>query len=115
MKKSDNASLDMDAARTQLEALRDEYQARIERINNQMANPPQDMAQDWNDQAKLHQNDDATYSLREEAQVQLAQVNHALARLASGEYGICEIGGEEIEAGRLQAMPQATRCLKHAE
>ena len=107
--------IDEAAARSTLETMQAEYQQRIDEITQRMSNPPADMAQDWSDQAKLHQNDDANYSLKAEAEAQLAQVRHALARLDAGEYGICEVSGEPIEAGRLQAMPQATRSLKYAD
>src|SRR6185436_4482094 len=37
----------------------------------------------------------------------LKQVRAALGRLEAGKYGVCEIGGEEIEAERLEANPAA--------
>jgi RNA polymerase-binding transcription factor DksA len=41
----------------------------------------------------------------------LAQVRHALARLAKGHYGTCERCGGPIAPGRLEAAPEATRCV----
>lgn len=40
-------------------------------------------------------------------------VTAALARIDSGTYGICQIGGEEISAARLEAAPEAANCVKH--
>jgi RNA polymerase-binding transcription factor DksA len=37
----------------------------------------------------------------------------ALDAIAGGTYGICEIGGEEIEADRLEANPAARTCKAH--
>lgn len=44
----------------------------------------------------------------------LDQLNRAEARLAAGEYGSCEICGDDIGAARLQARPTATRCVRCA-
>ena len=39
-------------------------------------------------------------------------VEVALARLASGDYGKCVDCGQEIPAARLEAIPEATRCIE---
>ncbi len=44
----------------------------------------------------------------------LEQVRHALARLDEGGWGVCEVCGETIPEGRLEARPWATRCLRHS-
>jgi RNA polymerase-binding protein DksA len=41
----------------------------------------------------------------------LLQVDEALRRLYKGEFGTCEVCGEEIARKRLEAVPQATLCL----
>jgi DnaK suppressor protein len=41
----------------------------------------------------------------------LARVEEALRRLEAGTYGVCESCGEEIDPARLEALPQATRCV----
>jgi len=38
-------------------------------------------------------------------------VQHALARMADGEYGLCENCGEEIGYSRLEARPEARLCI----
>lgn len=45
----------------------------------------------------------------------LSEINTALAKIESGSYGICEIGGEEIEQDRLEANPSATTCKAHMQ
>jgi len=42
-------------------------------------------------------------------------LNRALAKIADGTYGICEIAGETIEAERLEANPAARTCMQHLE
>jgi len=39
------------------------------------------------------------------------RLSEALDRLRSGDYGICQICGEPISAGRLQAIPEVTTCV----
>ena len=44
----------------------------------------------------------------------LRDVNLALSKLDEGTYGKCEECGEEIAEPRLEAMPSARYCIKHA-
>ncbi|UOY94391.1 TraR/DksA C4-type zinc finger protein [Ectobacillus sp. JY-23] len=44
---------------------------------------------------------------------QLNDVNHALEKIENGQYGICEVSGEEIPLERLEAIPTATTCIEH--
>ena len=41
----------------------------------------------------------------------LDKVEHALGRLASGEYGSCEACGKPIPVARLEALPYVTLCV----
>ena len=49
----------------------------------------------------------------ENLETQLLAVREALEKIDSGKYGICEIGGEEIEQDRLEANPSARTCKAH--
>lgn len=51
------------------------------------------------------------YSLSEGDRAQLLQVDQALGRLESGEYGECQDCGEEISEPRLKALPWAAYCI----
>lgn len=44
----------------------------------------------------------------------LTQVEAALARIADGSYGRCEICGADIAEGRLEARPWTAYCIAHA-
>ncbi len=44
----------------------------------------------------------------------LTEIEAAQARLVDGTYGICEVCGEPIAAGRLEARPTARTCVDHA-
>ena len=43
---------------------------------------------------------------------QLAEVEHALHKFEEGTYGLCDNCGQPIDPARLEALPQATLCLK---
>lgn len=53
-------------------------------------------------------------SAHENLQDVLDQVRHALARVDGGGYGVCEVCGEPIPEGRLEARPWATTCVAHS-
>ena len=44
----------------------------------------------------------------------IAEIDEALLRIESGEYGICDVGGENIPKARLEAIPWAKCCVKCA-
>ncbi len=52
-------------------------------------------------------------ALVRQAREHLSEIDAALARLGSGTYGICEIGGEPIAEARLAARPTARTCVQH--
>ena len=45
----------------------------------------------------------------------LAKVEAALSRIENGAYGICQVGGEEIDRFRLEAAHEADTCIEHAQ
>jgi DnaK suppressor protein len=50
-------------------------------------------------------------SVEQRVRAELEEVEAALRRLDSDRYGLCEVCGEEIAAGRLEAMPAARYCV----
>lgn len=47
--------------------------------------------------------------------VELAEIDHALAKIENGTYGICEDSGEPINEARLKAIPTARYTLECQE
>jgi DnaK suppressor protein len=45
----------------------------------------------------------------------LARTERAVAKLDDGSYGICDVCGDPIPAGRLRALPDAVWCIRCAE
>lgn len=50
-------------------------------------------------------------ALIRQAEARLQEIGGALAKLADGTYGGCEVCGQPIPADRLAARPSATRCV----
>ena len=107
--------VDFDKAKQRLLDLKQEYQTRVDKIQHDMQNPDTDMTQDWDDQAVINEQNDVRKNLLVKAQQNLELVNNALLRIENGTYGICTVSGEEIEPERLEAVPFATTCMKHAK
>ena len=53
------------------------------------------------------------FSILEQVEAELADVDRALRRLDDGTYGRCEACGNPIGDERLEAMPAARFCLTH--
>jgi DnaK suppressor protein len=65
------------------------------------------LAEDAQDQQQFQGEVARRYILLNE----LRQVEHALTRVAEGQYGICEDCGREIPPRRLHIIPAATLCV----
>ncbi|MBU6370724.1 MAG: TraR/DksA C4-type zinc finger protein [Patescibacteria group bacterium] len=70
---------------------------------------------DDNDVADNLESFDENRSLVPKLAAQHADVVLALEKIRKGTYGTCEVGGEAIDAARLEANPAAKTCLKHAK
>jgi DnaK suppressor protein len=55
------------------------------------------------------------FQTRYRQQQLIKEIDYALAKIEDGEYGYCEISGEEIGLKRLLARPIATMCIEVQE
>ena len=53
-------------------------------------------------------------AVHDNLQLTMADIDRALAKVDEGTYGTCEVCGEPIPEGRLEALPWATRCVADA-
>lgn len=51
------------------------------------------------------------HALSNQERKELFDIEHALRRIESGEYGLCENCGREIGVNRLKAMPAVRLCI----
>lgn len=52
-------------------------------------------------------------AILKQLEIRFNNVKDALKRIEDGTYGICVIGGKEIEKEKLDANPSTTTCKKH--
>ncbi len=81
---------------------------RLETIHAHARTP---LDRDSEEQATELANLDVVSALENEATIEVAAIDAALARLAAGTYGICTGCGESISAARLAARPASAECL----
>lgn len=100
-----------DALQQKLEGRRTELSERLERIKKDLAKAH---SSDWAEQAQERENDEVLSQLSTEVELELREVNTALDRLKSDQYGICVSCAVEIPVERLEIKPEAVRCVKCA-
>jgi len=54
------------------------------------------------------------FSLLEQLEAEIGDLDAALRKVDEGTYGICEICGRPIEPERLEALPGTRTCIEHA-
>jgi RNA polymerase-binding transcription factor DksA len=54
------------------------------------------------------------FSLLEQLEAEIGDLDAALRKIDDGTYGMCEICGKQIEPERLEAMPGTRTCIEHA-
>jgi RNA polymerase-binding transcription factor DksA len=54
------------------------------------------------------------FSLLEQLEAELGDLDAALRKIDEGTYGLCEVCGKEIQPDRLEAMPGTRTCIDHA-
>ncbi|WP_201574184.1 MULTISPECIES: TraR/DksA family transcriptional regulator [Psychrobacter] len=108
-------SIDFKVAKQELLKLKEEFQTRIDKIEDHIQHPQDDLNEHWDDQAISYRQNEMRKTLLGEARQSLIYVENALNRIENGTYGECEVCGEDIEIKRLEALPYATLCMDHAK
>jgi DnaK suppressor protein len=107
--------LNLDAVRQELEERRDRMRERIEGL---AARPELGAAQGFGKRVG-----DGTVEaisrlteigVGESLETTLGHTERALAKIAEGTYGLCDVCGEQIPAARLRAMPDRSLCVSCA-
>lgn len=66
---------------------------------------------DEGDQAQASERQDLSFMTRERVADRINRLTAALERIVEGTYGACKVCGRDIERPRLEALPEAVRCL----
>jgi len=100
-----------DSLKSQLEERLADMQSRLENIKKDVTKAH---SGDSAEQAQERENDEVVEAIGNETRQNIRDLASALARIADGSYGACEDCGEDISEGRLEAIPEATRCVNCA-
>lgn len=83
-------------------------------LSEDMALDSEDLADEM-DLASSEYLQSFTFRLRGREKTFLSKIDHALARIDAGTFGICEECEEEISLKRLEARPETTLCIRCKE
>ena len=112
--------MDLSIARKRLEEMRDDLDRTISILQGEHPAPAAGLGypQDSADAGSSLSEADRTDAILTSARDQRAGVLAALTRIEENSYGRCTDCGQEIPEGRLEARPDAARCVgcqaKHA-
>jgi DnaK suppressor protein len=87
----------------------------VERTKKHLYRREEPYSADFAEQAVEVENNEVVERLDEDAKVDLAHIQKALSRIEDGSYGICTGCNNTIKEARLEAIPQAERCIDCAE
>jgi DnaK suppressor protein len=101
-------------ARKRLDEVRDELDRSIAVLNGAHAAHPlvADYPQDPADAGTNLAESDRAEAILQAAKTRRSLVLDALRRLEDGSYGLCVDCGSGVPEGRLEAKPEAARCVK---
>ena len=101
--------------RKNLEVLRDELNARVERTHKHIHERDERVSADYGEQSVEMENQELVIMLDAEAKDELRQIDKALKRLDEKSYGQCTKCGEMIAEARLVALPFVESCIECAK
>jgi len=104
--------IDTEAVRRRLQERREQLLARYrdtkamveEELDSREIEPEENASEQWDARLLTHMSHGDARALE--------AVTAAMIRLEDGAYGICIDCGEEIDEGRLSAIPEAARCAR---
>jgi len=101
------------------EALKIELEDRLAALQSRLASIKKDVTRrhsgDSAEQAQERENDEVVDAIGNETAQSIRVIQSALERIESGTYGLCDSCGEDIGRARLEAVPEATRCVDCAQ
>jgi len=100
--------VDFSIARKRLEEMRDDLDRSISVLQGEH---PEPRAEDAADAGANLSETDRNEAVLHSARAQRTAVLAALARVENGQYGYCVDCGKPVAEGRLEARPEAARCV----
>jgi RNA polymerase-binding protein DksA len=103
--------MDTNALRQQLLQRREEIVDRLGRVTRDSRHTGK-LDADSEEQAIELENDEVLASLGASIRAEIANIDEAVGRIDSGNYGVCLRCRKHIPSPRLKALPYATRCVE---
>jgi RNA polymerase-binding transcription factor DksA len=103
----------MTTRRERLESRRDELRTRLASVRADLSRKREPLSADFADQATQRENDEVLEGIGRS--IELGQLEQALRRIQSGDYGTCAKCGAGIESARLDVVPYTDRCSNCAQ
>jgi RNA polymerase-binding protein DksA len=115
-------SIDTERFRTELLQERERVQAALANLRESHPGSLDDEVEEISNGSDNHIGDSATatlgreidYTLGENSEQVLSEINSALKRIDDGTYGTCTVCGKDIAPERLEAHPWASLCIDDA-
>ncbi|MEL7449871.1 MAG: TraR/DksA C4-type zinc finger protein [Pseudomonadota bacterium] len=101
--------------REKLLARRLELKTRVDKIITDVTHAEGPLPSDFAEQAVERENEEVLDALGEAGEAELRAISMALARIDSGDYGMCTGCGEDIPRARLDVLPFSDKCVHCAE
>ena len=100
----------------QLQKMKESLETNVINLNNEMESIVLEREIfDTVDMASLENDSINHKALLKQQEHELDEVNHALAKIKNGTYGVCEKNGDTIPIERLRAEPSTRYCLADAK
>jgi RNA polymerase-binding transcription factor DksA len=116
-------SIDYTQFKARLEEEKKTLEKELEKVGRRNPDNPSDWIPVPAEDSRIHADDNLAADEIEELgenfaivstlETRYTDVKKALDKIEKGTYGVCEVGGEEIEPDRLEANPSASTCKKH--
>jgi DnaK suppressor protein len=103
--------VDVSAARKRLEEIRDDLDRSISVLRGEHASDRGISTSDASDAGLRLSETAGSQALLQQAVSQRSEIAAALARIENGSYGNCVDCGKSVPEGRLEARPDASRCV----
>ena len=101
------------------EQLKSQFTQRIIELQHRISSIHKDFAggrdADWAEQAGERENEEVLNALESEAKIEIQYLSNAITRMDNGNYGVCQVCGDDISKQRLQVQPAAEKCIQCAE
>lgn len=107
--------MDTDEIRKKLNAQRQELVERVDRTSKHLYQRDHPVSPNFAEQSAEMEGQELMYTLDREGKEEIRKISKALARLDSGDYGMCVNCGEDISVQRLEALPDTDVCIECAE